>query len=189
VMPEIETLRANLPDDDEMADGVTTMADAVEDAAAGDMSSIQSPEVAEAQSVVYPALGDVCDLPTVEVSAVDFDYEGVPDTLDAGPTVFVMTNDTESGEAHEMGIVRINDDVDESVEEILELPEEEAMEKVQFVNGIFTPEEGDVGGVVVDLTAGRYGYACFIPVGTVGGAEGSGPPHFVEGMAGEFTVS
>lgn len=188
VLPRVETVRENLPDDPEVADAVTTMADAVEDAAAGDLSALQSPELQEAQAVVYPALDDICDLQTVDVTAVDYAFEGVPETLEAGPTVFVMTNESEAGEAHEIGIARINEDVDQPVEEILQLPEEQVMEAVEFVNAVFTPEAGNVSGVVVDLTPGRYGYACFIPVGTVGGTEGSGPPHFVEGMVGEFTV-
>ena len=62
-----------------------------------------------------------------------------------------------AGEAHEIGIARINEDVDQPVEEILQLPEEQVMEAVEFVNAVFTPEAGNVSGVVVDLTRSHMG--------------------------------
>ena len=37
--------------------------------------------------------------------------------------------------------------------------------------------------------SGSYAIVCFIPIGSVGAAEGDGPPHFVEGMVHEFMVA
>jgi hypothetical protein len=43
--------------------------------------------------------------------------------------------------------------------------------------------------VTADLTPGEYVYACFIPTGTTMDAEGTGAPHFMEGMMGSLTVT
>ena len=45
------------------------------------------------------------------------------------------------------------------------------------------------GMLVADLAPGEYVAVCFIPVGTMPDHEGTGPPHFVEGMKQEFTVT
>jgi len=59
-------------------------------------------------------------------AAVDYGYQGVPATLEAGPTVFVIDNQSAAGESHEIGVARIADGVTETAEQILALPEEEA---------------------------------------------------------------
>ncbi len=51
------------------------------------------------------------------------------------------------------------------------------------VGGTFAPP-GEGEYAVVDLKKGRYGVACFVPVG--GGDEG--PPHASRGMHAEFEV-
>lgn len=187
ITPNVETVEANLPD--EVGDHVTTMLEAVDTVVTtGDFSALESPEFAEASGIVYPFVGEECGYQTVEVSAVDFGYEGVPASLEAGTTVFTMTNDSTAGEAHELGLVRIRDGVDKTLDELLSLPEAEMEQYLEFGSGVYAPA-GAAGGTTIDLQPGRYVYACFIPVGSIDGAEGSGPPHFVEGMAGEFTVS
>ncbi len=73
-------------------------------------------------------------------------------------------------------------------EELLEMPEDQAEQHIEtFAGGTFAPA-GAAAGTVTELTPGRWAYVCFIPVGSIGDTEGSGPPHFVEGMAGELTV-
>jgi hypothetical protein len=84
-----------------------------------------------------------------------------------------------------MALFRINDDVAEPFADILKLPEKEAMTKGKHVGGTFVAETGDEDYFVVNLTPGRYGVACFVPVG---GKE-DGPPHFTRGMLAEFTVA
>ena len=72
--------------------------------------------------------------------------------------------------------------------ELLALPDEELPHNATFVNAAFAPSTDTTAGVVVNLTPGRYVYACFVAENSVNGAEGSGPPHFMSGMLGEFTV-
>ena len=84
---------------------------------------------------------------------------------------------------------KINDGVTESLDELFALPEDEVFGKITPVNATFaSPGESDSGSW--NLTSpGTYAVVCFVPVGSVGEAEGDGPPHFAEGMVQEFTVS
>ena len=100
-----------------------------------------------------------------------------------------MLNDSEEGEAHEMVVMRVNDEVDLTIDELLEFPEDELDQFATFVNEVEAPGPGVASGMVLDLTPGRYLYACYVTMGSVDGAEGTGPPHATEGMGGEFTVS
>ncbi len=131
------------------------------------------------------AVIESCGVESYNVTMEDYAFEGIPDTIPAGPAAFDFENTGK--EQHELILLRKKDGVTESVEELLALPEEEAMTKVTFVNAGFAPAGGD-GALIAKFEPGGYVYACFIPVGTVGEAEGDGPPHFTEGMAGEFTV-
>jgi hypothetical protein len=163
ITPNLTAARETVPD--ELSSDVATMADAVDTfvAGGGDFAALDTPEFAEAAGRVYPE-------------------------LEAGPTVFSLTNDSDAGELHEMAIMKLKDGVDLTLDELLALPEDEAQQHVESPpTGAFAPP-GASGGTTVELTSGRYVYVCFIPVGTTLDAEGSGPPHFMEGMAGEFTV-
>jgi uncharacterized cupredoxin-like copper-binding protein len=128
-----------------------------------------------------------CDVATYDVSAVDYGFEGLPDELSTGYTIVNFSNTGQ--EMHEMFALRYNDDTTETIDQLFELPEEEAFSKITPVNAAFAPP-GETSVVSWNLTEpGRYAIVCFIPVGSVGGAEGEGPPHFTQGMIKEFTVS
>lgn len=123
----------------------------------------------------------------VDITAVDYEYQGIPQTLTAGTYGLVLTN--EGQEWHEVIIAKKGDGVTESFEELLQLPEEEALQKVTNLGAAFAGP-GSVSGTVVDLEPGEYAALCFIPVGTTGlDVQAEGPPHFTEGMVHEFTVN
>jgi hypothetical protein len=190
VEPNVATIRADIPD--EVDGGVRAMLDTVDRvAASGDQSAFQSPEFAEAQGEVYPFLAEGCGWQEMAVTGIDFAYEDVPDTLDAGLTVLTIENDSEVGELHEIALMKLADDADITLDDLLALPEEEAQ---QYLDPAVPPvfafaAPGMTGGTTADLVAGDYVYACFIPQGTTLEAEGTGPPHFMEGMAGQLTVA
>lgn len=187
ITPRVEIVRSAVPA--EVEDEVTVMIDAIEAVAStGDFSAFESPEFANASATIYPYLGNACDLAMLDVLALDYSYGGVPSTVDAGPTVVTLRNESESGEVHEMGFARVNDDVDLTVEELLAIPMEELEQSVEISGGVFALP-GSSGGTILSLTPGRWVYVCFIPVGSVNGEEGTGPPHIAEGMYGELIVS
>lgn len=131
--------------------------------------------------------GESCDVETLEVTAVDYEYDGIPDTLSTGYHVIEFSNDGQ--EQHEVFAFEINDGVTESLDEIFAGPEEEIFGKITPVNAAFAPPGGSDTGSWNLRTPGNYAVICFIPVGSVGETEGDGPPHFTEGMVQEFTVT
>lgn len=139
----------------------------------------------------------------VEVTAVDFGFEGLPETVPAG-TKLTFTNSSKV-ELHELVVMRIPDDEKRSVEELTQLPESE-VEKI-FTEEPATvllapPDGGEQIAAVGDGTIaepGRYAVVCFIPTGAdpeamlsadgpQGPPEGAGPPHIAHGMYAELTV-
>lgn len=145
---------------------------------------------AEAAKVTYGFVGDNCGFGALAVTAKDYSYDGMPNDMAKGASLVTLEN--AGTELHEMIFVRVNDDVTESTEELLALPEEEAMTKVELKGSVFAMP-GETTQSTVDLEAGRYLVACFIPVGLTpesmaSGEEPEGPPHFTQGMVHDLTI-
>jgi hypothetical protein len=189
----VTTLEEEAPD--EIAEPMGVMIDAVNtvlESNGEDFSAFEAPEFAEAQGEVDPYMFENCEFAaSYEVVAKDYSFEGIPDEVPAGQVAMLLKN--EGAEAHEIAVARKLDGVSESFAEILEMPEEEAMSKIEMVGGAFAAMNGSEGLLIGDFTPGDYIAVCFIPVGTTitesGETEGDGPPHFMEGMQQEFTVS
>lgn len=142
----------------------------------------------------------------IEVTGTDYGFD-VEGDLVAGSTL-EFRNDSDV-EFHEMAVMRLADDEERSVEELLALPEEEAMASMTFVGvaGAAPGEEGEVVDGDLELTeAGRYVLTCFIPQGAdpdvvaeafFGAPEdqtgppdfGDGAPHAMVGMVRELTIT
>jgi plastocyanin len=122
---------------------------------------------------------------TLDVTAEDFSFSGIPDEVEAGTVDVNFVND--GAEDHELIAFRFNDDA--TLDEILALSEEEAMERITVVGQVYAPAGESATGVLELEEPGRYGAICAIPVGTHDDTEGTGPPHFVEGMTAEFEVA
>ncbi|MGE3961118.1 MAG: hypothetical protein AB7F65_05495 [Dehalococcoidia bacterium] len=144
----------------------------------------------------------------VEVTAIDYGYEGLPETVKAG-TKFTLVNSSEA-ELHEFVAILVPAAETRSAEELLALPEEELAalfggEPAAVI--LAAPGTGADANIpaVGDGTvteAGRYIVICAIPTGAdpqayleAAAASGGqqpqvegGAPHFVAGMFGEFTV-
>ncbi len=139
-------------------------------------------------------MADNCDYQVIDVSAHEHAFEGLPTTAEAGRTIVRMTN--HGNEIHEIVFAKAKDGVTTTPEELVQLPEEEAAEKVEFLSSGFA-NPGAKGGALLDLSDGRYLAVCFIPSGMTpeameemmtSGAEPEGMPHAMQGMTGEFTV-
>lgn len=141
----------------------------------------------------------------VQVTGVDYDYEGVPDSVEAG-TELEFTNES-SEEAHELVLVRLPDTEERSIEELVQMsPEEQQQLLTDSLVGVSVAAPGSDGMVVEgDLVVdepGRYLMVCLIPTDAdpeeylraAAEAEGGppqvegGPPHLVNGMYAELTV-
>lgn len=141
---------------------------------------------------------------TVEITAVDYAFQGVPETVEAG-TIFTLTNDSE-GEVHEIIAARLPDGETRSAEELVSEPANlEALLGGGPPDAVILAAPGsDMPGPVLGdgsfTEPGRYLMVCSIPTGADPDAylnappsdgppqvEG-GPPHFTQGMYAEFTV-
>lgn len=111
----------------------------------------------------------------VGFAAVDFAFEGVPETLEAGKTTFVLTNEGEN--SHEMTIGLMPEGW--TIEEVALGSSESGTEIVGVIEPV---EPGASGEVTIDLEPGQYGYICHEIEGTDGQA------HYFHGMLGEFKV-
>jgi len=170
----------------------TTAASATTEPAATEEATAEATEEATAEATEDAAAeGDA-----VAVTGVEYEFQGLSDTLPAG-TELTFTNGGE--EAHELVLVRIKDGETRPLEELIQLPPKQA-EKVTEFQGVAIAGPGEDGQVVEgELTlaeAGRYAAVCFIPVGTTElpdgppaeGEEPAGPPHVAKGMVAEITV-
>jgi len=170
---------------------LTTMIDAVaawEASGFADSSALDAPEMADAAATVDSWMFENCTFDTkVEVTLVDYAFEGLEPTYPVGMTAFRVTND--GTEAHEMALLRRADGVTETWDELLALPEEELTGKIEFLGAAFTPTPGLTSVLVSELTPGDYLAVCFVPLGSTPGNEGTGPPHMTAGMRAEFTVA
>ena len=142
----------------------------------------------------------------IEVVAVDFAFENLPDSVPVG-TQLTLANEAPS-ELHEIVAIRLRDDEERSGEELMQLPPEEmgAVFAGEPVMVLLTPPGGEQIAAVGDGTLtepGRYLLLCAIPTGVDPGAyleaaaqsEGGppqiegGPPHLVHGMWAELEVT
>lgn len=126
-----------------------------------------------------------CPGAKVPVTAIDYEFTGMPATLAAGTTMIQLTNDAPE-EMHEMALFKLNaEGAAIDPEKLLALPQKKAGKYVDFSSSAFMfAPPGQVGYGIADLTPGEYVYACFIPVG----GKNKGKPHFTQGMYGTLTV-
>ena len=178
------------------------------DAAAGDAAVTTTTEApAEDEPTVTGASagGDADAAPgTLEVEAVDYAFQGLPESVPAG-TKLTFTNSS-TAELHELVAMRIPDEETRSLEELLTLPESElgAVFGGPPATVLLAPPSGEQISALGDGTLaepGRYALVCFIPTGAdpaaylaEAGPDGppenvaGGPPHIVHGMHAELVV-
>lgn len=181
---------------EEIREDVEILVAAVDEVAeTGDFAAAFDDEVEAASQRVHEFDLANCDWSAVDVTAVDYGYEGIKSSYPAGPTSFEFTNEGE--EMHELIVIRKKDDTTESFDDLLALPQDQAQAKVDTLGSVFAAPGEDGEYTVVDLEPGEYLAICFIPKGFTpevaeaaesGGEVPDGPPHFTQGMRVEFTV-
>jgi hypothetical protein len=180
LIPMFQKVVDSAPDDvsaaaDELNTTIKPLAD-------GDATAFGSDETYQKYNDFVTASLPSCDeISTVEVTAKDYAFEA-PDTVEAGDLAFHMKN-ISTDEQHVMVLLRKNDGVDLSFDELLKLPQDQAESKTTEMGAAFAPPGGD-SSALVTLEPGKYAMVCFLPIG---GKEGA-PPHFTQGMVHEFTV-
>jgi uncharacterized cupredoxin-like copper-binding protein len=158
-------------------------------------AAVTAPVLAQSSSPVEPA-ASVPAGPAITVVATDYHFGGLPTTVPVGTTLSLVN---EGQELHELVMFRKNDGVTQSFEELLQLPDEEALQYVTMVGEmpLFAAPGQTAEGVLALTQEGEYIALCFIPQGmTEFPSESadpssfpSGPPHFALGMVQTFTVT
>jgi hypothetical protein len=175
------TLAAEAPE--ELRDAAATYGNAFAAAFDGDEAAMESPEFVAAGHQLGAAAFETCDsVEQLDVTGVDFGFDGLPDEIDAGRVAIRFTNGTVADEQHELVLMKKADGVTETAVELLDLPEEDLMSKIVPVAVVFADEAGGESAALVDLDPGSYVAICMIPT------SGDGPPHAMNGMIADLEV-
>jgi hypothetical protein len=148
-------------------------------------ATFRDPNFRKIEDAVDKWVIDNCGIRRRTITAVDYRFDNVPHPIWEGRVGIHLENDGK--EVHELALFKINDGVTESAAELVALPPEQAFTKIKFADSA-ADGPGESDDEVFDLQAGRYLYACFVPVGTTETQEGTGPPHTQRGMFGELNV-
>jgi uncharacterized cupredoxin-like copper-binding protein len=163
-----------------------------------------APSMAPSMDPSVAPSGDASMAPSASADATQIDVVGTEyafsdfDTDLSGPTSFAFRNEGE--ELHEMVIVRKNDGVTMTFEELLALPDDEVFAQIQFLGQTMAEPGQTAPDVITAEQPGEYLMVCFIPQGMTSLPSldpnasgppdlGSGPPHFALGMLQEFTIA
>lgn len=140
----------------------------------------------------------------VAVRAADYAFLDVPTSVAAG-TSFQLSNESDV-EVHELVAVRLPDDEQRTVAELVALPPAEFEPLMAGLRTVVIAAPGADGMAVVGdgslAEAGRYALLCVIPTGAdpeeylakAATSDGppdvaGGPPHIAKGMFAELTVT
>ena len=123
---------------------------------------------------------------TGEISLIDMDFVGLPESVDAGDHVWEVTND--GAQLHEIAVLKLSDGL--TVDDVLGLLTGEPTEAIAALQG---PPFVSIGGTApksqfavnyleITLEPGTHVAICFIP------DIETGMPHFLMGMIAQFEV-
>lgn len=151
--------------------------------AGGDLTRRSTPAVRSATARAHSFDLSSCGWKPLDTVAVEFAFQGIPETVAAGVVSFEVTN--EGTFDHVLELYRLKDATTASGRELLSkrAPTREDLAQLTDLGSAFA-REGEKGYVVRDLEPGRYVAACLIPLNT-------SPPstHASRGMLTEFTVT
>lgn len=175
--PALEMFVDTLPA--ELREHGATVVDGLGAAFEGDPSAMSDPEFVASFEAVGDAMWAGCEAASrLDVTGVDFGFDGLPETVPAGMMALRFTNGTSADEAHELLVLQRPPGDTTPIDEIAEMSPDEIMTDYSMVGLAFaeTPEAASTS--FIDLPTGSYVLVCTIPVG---GGE-TGDPHSQHGM-------
>lgn len=182
ITPDVQTLQSNTPD--ALTKPVAVLAKGVAAAAGGKSAALQSDGFQQASNQTEAWMHANCNYQNIDVTGVDYKYNGLPATVKAGKTSLAFKNATSMKEMHMALVVKPKKGVTQTLDQLLALPQDQVESKVDVVASPVSPP-GKTSGALLDLTPGTYFVLCPLPVG----GKNDGAPHFTKGMSATFTVS
>jgi hypothetical protein len=156
-------------------------------AATGDPATLSSPDLKNSDRNIDQYMLQQCGYESVQITATDHAYQGLPGTIPAGTVGITLSN--QGADAHQVLLLRANDGVTRPFAEILNLPPDQQAQAATAI-GSAEADPGETSTVFLQLVPGRYGAADFVTQGTTRlVAPASGPPHYSLGMQDELTVT
>jgi len=112
---------------------------------------------------VPPTTGNATDAPsTIEIVAVDYRFDGLPEILSVGTSLSLRNEGTET---HELVLLRVQEDTD--IESFVQLTEEEMLQRAEMIGVLVAAPDETAEETITVSEAGLYLAVCFIPIGTV----------------------
>jgi hypothetical protein len=165
----------------------TLLALAHQGASNGDSATFTSEGLQTADRNIDQYMLRTCGYGQISITATDDAYQGIPATIGSGAVGLTLNN--RGREAHQVLIVRIDDGVTEPFSTLLDLPPDQRMQTAAALGSVEV-DPGQVGTLFLRLAPGRYGVGDFLSQGSTSlDAPGSGDPHYLLGLHGEFTVA
>lgn len=174
-------------------EAVAKLQSAIGAAGGGDASILADPGFVGAAQAIERTARDHCDVTTVDLTATEFAFDGIPESIPAGrPISFQMTND--GGTSHLMLLAKAPDANGDGDQAFLDgflgaafAGGDAFKEFEQYdVTGAFPfADAGKTDLALKDLEPGSYLYFCPLPVNP---DDPSGASHYQQGMYGRFTV-
>jgi hypothetical protein len=124
-----------------------------------------------------------CGWTKVTATAEDYHFSGIPASIAAGDYEFDLSNT--GTEFHVLLIVTRKPGVTDTFDQLLDDPAAES--KLDTVVAT-AAGPGASASNATHLDPGEYLVLCPVPIGSVGGTQGTGPPHFTAGMHQLLTV-
>ena len=171
----------------EIAADVQSIAGLIQSAIQSQQDPSQNPTFEQNLSTINQYRYNSCGYKQVQVTGIEYEFQGLPKTLPAGKTAIQLT-DT-GAELHMLDLFRIK--TKDPLKKLLALPQKDVAKKVQDLGSADVTTLGGTAYVFADLKPGRYGAACFFPVGATSLdalRNGKGAPHWKEGMYQEVKV-
>ena len=186
----------------QLAPAAEAFADAAPDALADDVDTLVaafgaegpdamgSPDFVAANERIGDAVFGDCDtVAAIDVDGIDYAFDGLPESVDAGRIALRLHNESETEQPHEIVVVTGTDG--QTADELRDLPMEELMQQARPVGLAFVDSPGASATTLIDLEPGSYLLICSLPVAEGGEMpEGDGPPdnHAAHGMVATLTV-
>jgi hypothetical protein len=179
---------------DDLSDTVATFLEVGQRAGEqGDDSLFLSDEFRDPGRAMDEAVAGSCGYPVYDIRAVDYGFEGVPDTMEPGPTMLHFTND--GADLHEGYLFRRADGVEGEPVDLLNADPSNGSGDLEEVAVTHIGPAGDESYLTADLEPGSYVLACFFPQGVAsvddlaGAGEDPSMDHRSGGMIVGFEVA